>query len=318
MYERMMLIRRTEERLGEEFHGGNLPGGVHLYIGQEAVGVGVCAHLTDQDKITSTHRGHGHYLAKGGDPAKMIAEVFGKEDGICGGLGGSMHVADFSIGIIGANGIVGAGLPISTGAALAAQLDGDGKVVVCFFGDGAANQGVLMESMNIASLWKLPLIYVCEHNGFSEFSPSDTVTSGNIWERAKPFGIPTSEIVGNDIVEVWRAMDEAVERARAGEGPSFIQAKTYRIRGHFEAEALFLSEPYRSEDEITFWQQRDPIEHLKQHLLLGDISDDSELEEIDMRITRLVSEAAEAAASYDFPPEESALKFSLNVQSRGS
>jgi pyruvate dehydrogenase E1 component alpha subunit len=165
MLERMLLIRRVEERLGEEFKAGKLPGGVHLYIGQEAVAVGVCAHLTDADWIASTHRGHGHFLAKGGDPGAMMAEIYGRKTGICRGMGGSMHVADVSKGILGANGIVGGGVSLTTGAALAAQLDGKGAVAVCFFGDGAAAQGVLMEALNLSALWKLPLLLVCENNG---------------------------------------------------------------------------------------------------------------------------------------------------------
>ena len=184
MFRKMQLVRKTEEHLGNASKAGEIPGPVHLYIGQEAVGVGVCTHLSDSDWIASTHRGHGHFLAKGGEPKTLVAEVYGRETGICKGMGGSMHVADFSKGIIGANGIVGGGIGLTTGAALASQLDGEGAVAVAFFGDGAANQGVLMESLNIGALWKLPLILVCENNGFSEFSPSDTVTSGEIAARA--------------------------------------------------------------------------------------------------------------------------------------
>ena len=185
MYARMVLVRKTEERLSADFHAGQLPGGVHLYIGREAVAAGVSAHLTDADKIAGTHRGHGHFLAKGGDPKTMMVEVYGRENGICKGMGASMHVADISKGILGANGILGAGLAITAGAAFAAQLDGDGDVAVCFFGDGAANQGVLMETLNVTSLWKLPMFFICEHNGFSEISPAATVASGEIADRAR-------------------------------------------------------------------------------------------------------------------------------------
>ena len=178
LYETMLLIRRTEERLRDDAAAGKLPGAVHLYLGEEAVAAGVCAHLTDRDYATSTHRGHGHFLAKGGDVKTMMAEIWAKREGICRGMGGSMHVADVSKGILGANGIVGAGLSIATGAAFGAKLDGDGKAAACFFGDGAANQGVLMETLNIASLWQLPVIFVCENNGFSEFTPAAQVTSG--------------------------------------------------------------------------------------------------------------------------------------------
>ena len=203
MYRRMVLIRKSEEQLFRDVKAGRTPGQVHLSDGQEAVAVGICAHLDERDQITSTHRGHGHFLAKGGDVNAMFAEVYGKAEGICGGMGGSMHVADFSKGIVGANGIVGAGLGIATGAAFSMKLDKSDRVAVCFFGDGASNQGSLMECMNIASLWKLPILFVCENNGFSEFSPAATVTSGVISDRAKPFGIPVWRIDGNDLVEVW-------------------------------------------------------------------------------------------------------------------
>jgi pyruvate dehydrogenase E1 component alpha subunit len=180
MHRGMVLIRGMEERLAEVQRSGDLPGPVHLYVGQEAVAVGVCAHLAREDWIASTHRGHGHFLAKGGDPTSMVAEVFGRATGICGGKGGSMHVADLGRGILGANGIVGGGIGLAVGAALAAQLDGKGRVAVAFFGDGGANQGVIMEALNLGAIWKLPLVLVCENNGFSEFSPTATVTAGSI------------------------------------------------------------------------------------------------------------------------------------------
>ena len=240
LYRSMLLIRRVEERLRDDFHAGKLPGGVHLYIGQEAIASGVCAHLNTDDWIASTHRGHGHFLAKGGDPKAMVAEIYAKATGICKGMGGSMHVADFSKGIIGANGIVAGGVGITVGAALAAQLEKNGQVAVVFFGDGAANQGVIMEAMNVSALWKLPLILVCENNGWSEFSASSTVTAGNIADRPKAFDIPSVSVDGNDVVEVWRATETAVARARAGDGPSFIHATTYRTHGHNEGEVHFL------------------------------------------------------------------------------
>jgi pyruvate dehydrogenase E1 component alpha subunit len=236
----MLLIPRTEERLRDEGKAGNLPGAVHLYIGEEAIAAGVCANLRESDMITSTHRGHGHYLAKGGNLDAMMAEIWAKDTGICRGMGGSMHVADFSKGILGANGIVGAGFAIATGAAYSAMLAKEGRVVVDFFGDGSSNQGTLMESLNVSSLWQRPLVYVCEHNQFSEFSPARTVTSGEIVDRARAFKIPSVVVDGNDVVGVWEAARQAVERARQGGGPSFIEAHTYRIQGHLEAEDLFL------------------------------------------------------------------------------
>ncbi len=307
VYRVMLLIRRTEEQLRDDFHAGRLPGGVHLYIGQEAIAAGVCAHLDDADPITSTHRGHGHYLAKGGDPEAMLAEVYARETGICKGMGGSMHVADFSKGIIGANGIVGAGLAISAGAAFAAQLDRKGRVAVCFFGDGAANQGVFMEVLNVATLWKLPLLLVCEHNCYSEFSPSDTVTAGEIADRARAFNIPCSVVNGNDAVAVWQAASAAVELARSGGGPSFIEAKTYRIYGHNESEVHWLSSAYRDEDEIEPWRKRDPIERLGSFLLKTRVCARDDLAAIDAEVAALVAAAAENAAASE-PPDSNLIR----------
>jgi TPP-dependent pyruvate/acetoin dehydrogenase alpha subunit len=302
LYERMLTIRRVEERLSADFHAGKLPGGVHLYIGQEAVAAGVCAHLGPSDWIASTHRGHGHFIAKGGDPKRMIAEIYGRETGICKGMGGSMHVADFSKGILGANGIVAGGMGLTVGAALAAQLDGKGNVAVSFFGDGASNQGVFMEALNIGTLWKLPIVFVCENNGFSEFSPAKTVTAGEIADRARAFGIPVSVIDGNDVSAVWTAAAAAIDHARAGDGPAFIEAKTYRIHGHLEAEVHFISKPYREDAEIDEWRQRDPINRLGESMQSAGICDAAGLEEIDARVLSLVDEAvafAEAGALPD-------------------
>jgi pyruvate dehydrogenase E1 component alpha subunit len=302
LYERMLLIRRTEERLRDEGAAGKLPGAVHLYIGQEAVAAGVCAHLGDRDYVTSTHRGHGHYLAKGGDLNAMLAEIWGKREGICRGMGGSMHVADISKGILGANGIVGAGLAIATGAAFGARLDGDGKVAVCFFGDGAANQGVLMETLNVSTLWQLPVIFVCENNTFSEFTPSREVTAGSIADRARAFKMPTAEVDGNDAVAVWRAAGEAVLRGRGGGGPSFIEAHTYRIQGHFEAESFVLGGGrYREEAEIEEWRGKDPLERLRARLVS---SGASALGALDSRVLRQVGQAvAFAEAGEQADPE---------------
>lgn len=308
LYGRMLLIRKIEEQLGEDFKRGDLPGPVHLYIGQEAVAVGVCAHLTDADCIASTHRGHGHFLAKGGDPKLMIAEVYGRATGICRGKGGSMHVADFSRGILGANGIVGGGIGLTVGAALSAQLSGKGNVAVAFFGDGAANQGVLMEAFNVCALWKLPCILVCENNGFSEFSPTSTVTAGAIVERASPFGIPAAAVDGNDLLAVWQAANTAVRRAREGQGPSFIEARTYRIRGHVEAETSILAKPYREEEEIASWQQKDPLERYAAYLTGNGIVDEARLSEVRKAIDSNVREAVEFAARQPFPEPEEAFK----------
>ncbi|MEE4350199.1 MAG: thiamine pyrophosphate-dependent dehydrogenase E1 component subunit alpha [Pacificimonas sp.] len=298
MYERMLLIRKSEEKLGELFAAGELPGGVHLYIGQEASGVGVCTHLNDSDAITSTHRGHGHYLAKGGELRAMIAEIYGKADGVCGGMGGSMHVADVSKGILGANGIVGGGFGIAAGAAWAARLDNEGAVAVCFIGDGAANQGTFMEALNIATLWKLPLVIVCENNGWSEYSATETVTAGELGDRARAFKIPVYDVDGNDVVAVWRAAGTAISRARSGDGPSFIETRTYRLRGHTEAEVHFLSEDYRTEAEIAKWSKRDPLDFARQQLRDAGVTDDT-IAAAEDRVAEQVTRDAEAAATGD-------------------
>ncbi len=309
LYERMLLIRRMEERLRADAAAGNLPGAVHLYIGQEAIATGVCAQLRETDLITSTHRGHGHFLAKGGDPAAMMAEIWAKRTGICKGMGGSMHVADFSKGILGANGIVGGGFAIATGAALASKLTHDTRVSVAFFGDGAANQGVFMECLNVSSLWKLPLVFVCEHNQFSEFTPSATITSGDIADRARAFKIPTAVVDGNDVVAVWQAAGEAIERARRGEGPCFIEAHTYRIQGHLEAEDLFLAGgKYREKQEIDEWRKRDPVERQKQRVLAAGVRPE-DLEAMDTRTAQTVENAVQFARESE--PADAELAFDL-------
>ena len=307
LYERMLLIRRMEERLRADAAAGNLPGAVHLYIGQEAIATGVCAQLTETDWITSTHRGHGHFLAKGGDPKAMMAEIWGKRTGICKGMGGSMHVADFTKGILGANGIVGGGFAIATGAAFAAKVTHDARVAVAFFGDGASNQGVFMECMNVSSLWKLPLVFVCEHNQFCEFTPSAQVTSGEIADRARAFHIPTTVIDGNDVVAVWQAAGEAVARARRGEGPSFIEARTYRIQGHLEAEDLFLAGgKYREREEIEEWRLKDPLDRTRERLTAAGVSA-ADLQTLDARIARTVEDAVKFAQESEAADPELAL-----------
>ncbi len=305
LYESMTLIRRVEERLRDDSAAGKLPGAVHLYIGEEAVAAGVCAHLSARDYATSTHRGHGHFLAKGGDVRAMMAEIWAKREGICQGMGGSMHVADLAQGILGANGIVGAGLAIATGAAFGAKLDGDGKVSVCFFGDGASNQGSLMEALNVASLWQLPLIFVCENNGFSEFTPSAQVTAGRIADRARAFSVPVAEVDGNDVTAVWQAAGEAVGRARAGGGPSFIEARTYRIQGHFEAESFVLGNGrYRESDEIEAWRQKDPVALYRALLLAAGAASAKDLDAIEADVLDRVTDAvAYAEAGEPADPE---------------
>jgi pyruvate dehydrogenase E1 component alpha subunit len=305
LYESMVLIRRVEERLRDDSAAGKLPGAVHLYIGEEAVAAGVCAHLSARDYATSTHRGHGHFLAKGGDVRAMMAEIWAKREGICRGMGGSMHVADLAQGILGANGIVGAGLSIAAGAAFGAKLDGDGRVSVCFFGDGASNQGALMETLNIAALWRLPLVFVCENNGFSEFTPAAEVTAGRIADRARAFAVPVAEVDGNDVSAVWGAAAAAIARARDGGGPSFIEARTYRIQGHFEAESFVLGTGrYRDSEEIEAWRQRDPIARYRERLVSARTAGAADLDAVDAAVLDRVADAvAYAEAGQPADPE---------------
>ncbi|HXZ88193.1 MAG TPA: thiamine pyrophosphate-dependent dehydrogenase E1 component subunit alpha [Candidatus Binataceae bacterium] len=261
LYHTMVRIRAFESRVRDLAMANEIPGFVHVSIGEEASATGVCAAMRPTDRITSTHRGHGHLIAKGGRVAQMMAEIYGKRTGYCKGKGGSMHIVDFSLGILGANGIVGAGLPIATGSALAAVIAGRDDVTACFFGDGASNEGTFHESLNLAAVWKLPVVFVCENNGFGEFTPMQTVTSvQDIAVRAKAYDIPGLIVDGNDVVEVYRNASEAIARARAGEGPTLLECKTYRWEGHVVGEQAFLGTgAYRSEQEVEEWKKRCPL-----------------------------------------------------------
>ena len=308
-HRKMLVIRKCEEHPGEATKNGAFPGAVHLYIGQEAIAVPLCDQLNDSDWISSTHRGHGHFIAKGGNIKSMMAEIYGKSTGICGGKGGSMHVADFSKGIIGANGVVAGGMGLAVGAALAAKLDKKGVVSVIFFGDGAANQGVLMEAMNISSLWKLPMIFVCENNQYSEFTHTSEVTSGKIADRARPFNIPTYEVDGNNVVDVWQAASNAIRRGRSGEGPTFIEAHTYRQRGHVEFEYTFLSRTYRDQKEVDLWKQedKDPILRLEKQLIKNKNYTASEVDGIHNEVNSEVEEAVRFALDSNDPEISSSM-----------
>lgn len=265
MYTTMVKIRMFESKVSELFAANKIPGVVHLYIGEEAVASGVCATLDDADYITSTHRGHGHLLAKGGVIKYMLAEMFGKKTGYCKGKGGSMHIADINLGILGANGIVGGGPPLATGAALAAQYRDTDAVAVCFFGDGASNQGTTHEAMNLAACWKLPVIFVNENNMYGlSASTLDTMCIADIADRASAYGIPGVVVDGNDVVAVYEVTVEAVKRARKGQGPTLIECKTYRHRGHTEGDP---GTAYRSKDEIEDWKKKDPIPRFEKKLI---------------------------------------------------
>lgn len=301
LFRQMLLIRRAEERLSEIAKAGRIPGALHLYIGQEAVAVGACSALKLDDWITSTHRGHGHFLAKGGSLTAMFAEIWGKRQGVCRGMGGSMHVADLSKGILGANGIVGGGFAIATGAAFGAQLRGKGSVAACFFGDGAANQGTFMESMNVSTAWRLPTIFICENNLLSEFTVSSTVTGGTLVDRASAF-MPAEIVDGNDVLAVRNAVMKAVVRARYGEGPSFIEAQTYRIRGHYEREEGTLGGGmYRTLEEIASWQtpERDPISRFYSYLIEHNVADAPRLATLENGVLAEVENAVKFADAAD-------------------
>ena len=256
MYKSMVTIRLFETRVSELFAAGKLPGFIHLYIGEEAVATGVCAHLKNQDYLTSTHRGHGHLIAKGGDLNLMMSELYGKKTGYCKGKGGSMHIADVELGMLGANGIVGGGPPIAAGAGFALKYQGSDGVVACFFGDAASNQGTFHEGLNLASVWKLPVIFICENNLYGISVRQDRHQNiSDVADRANAYDIPGVVVDGNDVMAVYEAAGEAIARARAGKGPSLIECKTYRWRGHFEGDPT----PYRSKEELESWMKRDPI-----------------------------------------------------------
>ena len=263
IYTTMYRIRRFEETMLEQTFKGNAMGVTHPSDGQEAPPTGICAHLTDQDWIGSTHRGHGHCIAKGLDTKAMMAEIMGKATGQCGGKGGSMHIADFSKGMLGANAIVGASIPLAVGAALTAKLKGieSESVGVSFFGDGASSQGVLHESMNLASVWKLPVIFACENNGYAEATPSwYAVSAEDIASRAEGYGMPGVVVDGMDVFAVYDAAGEAIARARAGEGPTFLELKTYRYHGHFHADD---TKKYRKPDEEQYYKEKDTLTHFE-------------------------------------------------------
>ncbi len=293
MYERMNAIRVFEVTVREEFAKGRIPGFVHLYAGEEAVGVGVCAHLTDRDFITSTHRGHGHCIAKGCDRKGMMAEIFGKATGLCKGKGGSMHIADVEKGMLGANGIVGGGFALATGAALTAKLKGTDQVSVCFFSDGASNQGTFHESLNLAAIWKLPVIFVCENNQYAESTPVWYSTAAKtIADRAQGYDIPGVVVDGQDIFAVYEAAEAAIKRARAGGGPTLIECKTYRHYGHFEGDA----QTYKKQEDVNLYMgDRDPIAVFKQTVLDRNLLNEEDLERIEAKVRRDVEEALQFA-----------------------
>jgi TPP-dependent pyruvate/acetoin dehydrogenase alpha subunit len=306
MFQLMIRIRRFEEELVRLFKRGKLPGFVHLYIGEEAIAGAVCAALRRHDRITSTHRGHGHVIAKGASLDGMMAELFGRTGGLCQGKGGSMHAVEFSLGVLGTNGIVGGGIPIATGAAWGDKQLGRDNVTVCFFGDGAANQGVLLEGFNLSEIWKLPVIFCCENNQYTEWTPTAQLAAGRIAERSHAFGIPGEQVDGNDAVAVYAAVTRAIDRARAGDGPSFLECLTYRYHGHNEGEEAF-SGKYRPDAEIAEWKTRDPISTLRSRIEQWGVMTSDELDEIDAEERRRVKDAVTFADQSPFPEPDEAL-----------
>jgi pyruvate dehydrogenase E1 component alpha subunit len=305
IHRRMIRIRTFEEEAGKLMESGRVPGALHLYIGEEAVAAGIMAQLRDQDQITSTHRGHGHLVAKGGDMGKMFAELFGKATGYCKGKGGSMHISDLDLGMLGANGIVGAGPPIAIGAAFSNKYRGTDNVTVCFFGDGASNEGTFHEAANMASLYKLPVVFVCENNGFGEFTRQERHQAiHDIADRAAGYGMPGVVMDGMDAIAVYEAAGEAIARARRGDGPSLLEAKTYRFMDHVGVRGMGVS--YRSDEEVLEWRKRDPIAVLEAKLAeMGYLSADDASAVRERTLAEVREAIAYAEASP--PPEASAL-----------
>jgi pyruvate dehydrogenase E1 component alpha subunit len=294
MAERMLRIRAFETQANQLYLSAKMPGLTHLYVGEEAVAVGVCSALRQDDTITSTHRGHGHCIAKGADVRRMYCELLGKEEGYCRGKGGSMHIADHANGNLGANAIVGGSAGIATGAAFSAKRLGTDRVSVCFFGEGALGQGLLYEVMNMASLWKLPVIYVCENNLYGEYTSYEEVTAGSILARAEAFGIPAESVDGQDVLAVHAAATLAVERARRGDGPTFVECRTYRYHGHHVGD---VDRAYRTKAEEEEWsRERDPIA-----LLAARIGDDAELERLRERVESEIAAAVAYAVDAPYP-----------------
>ncbi len=306
LYRTMVKVRQFETMAGEYFAAGEIPGFIHLSIGQEASSVGVCSTLRPDDYVATTHRGHGHMIAKGADLNKMVAELFGKATGYCKGKGGSMHIADFSIGILGANGVVAGGLPIITGAGLSIKLRKTDQVAVCFFGDGAANRGPVHEAMNMCSIWKLPVIFVVENNQYASTTPQSYACAvGDICVRAAGYDIPGVAVDGNDVLAVRRAALEAVERARAGQGPTLIENKTYRIRGHFEGDP----QKYREEAEVETWRnENDPINRFAKTLTKKRILTKKKSRQIWDEVAAELEAAVAFAQESPFPRPEEALE----------
>lgn len=305
-YRVMRTIRAFEERLHVEFATGEIPGFVHLYAGEEASAAGVMAHLRNDDCIASTHRGHGHCIAKGVDVHGMMAEIYGKKTGVCQGKGGSMHIADLEKGMLGANGIVGAGAPLAAGAALAAKLKGSDAVAVAFFGDGGSNEGAVFEAMNLAAVWNLPCLFVAENNGYAEATAANwSVACDHIADRAVGFGMPGVTVDGFDFFAVHEAAGAAIERARAGEGPSLIEVKLTRYYGHFEGDA----QTYRDPDEVKHYREtRDCLKQFRERTCHAGLLSASDLDAIDAEVEARIEDAVQRAKNDPKPEPDDLLR----------
>jgi pyruvate dehydrogenase E1 component alpha subunit len=305
MFQKMLEIRFFEEKVFELYGQNLVPGTIHLYAGEEAVAVGICSSLREDDLITSTHRGHGHCIAKGAELKRVMAEILGKKTGYCKGKGGSMHIADFSVGMLGATAVVGAGLPIAVGAGLTTKLRRKDQVVACFFGEGASNQGTFHESLNLASTWSLPVIFVCENNLYAMGTRQSRIMKlQNVADRAVAYGMPGEVVDGNDVLDVYQAACRAVQRARNGEGPTLIECKTYRHKGHSRVD----SAKYRDKEEVQEWLAKDPVKRLREKMLRDNTLSQEEVEKIEKKASADVEEAARFAMDSPYPSPEEALE----------
>jgi pyruvate dehydrogenase E1 component alpha subunit len=301
----MLEIRLFEEKVFELYGQNLVPGTIHLYAGEEAVAVGVCANLKKDDYIVSTHRGHGHCIAKGAKLDKTMAEILGKKTGYCKGKGGSMHIADFGVGMLGATAVVGAGIPIATGAGLSIKLKGTDQIVACFFGDGASNQGTFHEGINMAAVWKLPVLFVCENNLYAMGTrQTQVMLIKDVADRASSYGVPGVSVDGNDVVTVYEAAQKAVERARRGEGPTLIECKTYRQKGHSRWDPA----AYRPKEEVADWLERDPVRRFRKKLLEDDYLSEAEAAKMEKEAADAVEAAVQFAVDSPNPAAEEALE----------
>lgn len=307
LHYRMLRIRLFEEEAGKLSEAGKIPGALHLYVGEEAVAAGVIAHLNDEDQITSTHRGHGHLVAKGGDLKQMYAELFGRATGYCKGKGGSMHIADIDLGMLGANGIVGGGPPIAIGAAFANKYRKSDHVTCCFFGDGASNEGTFHEAANMAALYRLPVVFVCENNGFGEFTRQERHQAiHDVADRASGYGMPGVIVDGMDVLAVYEAAGEAIARARRGDGPTLLECKTYRFFDHVGVRGMGVI--YRDDSEVLEWQKRDPLISFEEKLLEMGLTDQQGIGTARERVLFEVREAIAFAENSPFPDESALLE----------